>query len=282
MKGKWLVLGGALAAAGGTIAYVLLRKPPVPPSEPVFADSYEEEPKIYVMTSAEWAAMTLDALKGIYFRDVIHWLEMGTTDLSGRYKFDTTPSVAHVTTEVRHAGSRSAYLNVPPVPNGYLNISRVLARYFRDPEVVKPGAYLTEAWYYVPSETTPIAYLWFEDYLLWDKGQHLNVALDSKNGLLVYADEEFAKGYKVLGETNFQHDTWFKLSILFDTMSPEGYTVGYESRGVKKTFEIDHVWTSANIFYKGYVALNIYAGIVNHTALEQELYVDDFSCKRLI
>lgn len=247
----------------------------------LFMGTYEDDPIIRIMTYGEWMEMFANVTKGDYSGDVVHWLEKGRVDLAGRYSFDTRYSTAKVASDVAHSGFRSVALTVPPNPKLYLLTLRSLARYFRNPYATKPGLYRVEAWFYVERGKYPIVCLGMEDHLDWTENHFPNVILDTENGNLGYYDEGYRTGYKVLTdlETKFEHDTWFKLWLTYQTGQKQRYTVGYESSTVSMTFDIDKVWTTYNNkWYKANPAFNFYAGGINTNPRRWEkLYIDDFS-----
>jgi len=267
--------------------YFLIRPKPKPPVAPpgaappalLFMDNYEDEPTIRVMTHDEWKSMINDTRKKVYWRDKEVWLEKGWLNEEWQYRFDVRPSIASVTGEVAHSGSKSVVLTIPEVPPGYILVGRYIARYFRNQSLIRKGTYEVGAWFYVPEGNYPEVWLSMEDHPSWETFYIVNVVLDTKDGsIIVY----YTKHREVIGKVNFRHGEWFKLWIVYTT-GGGGYTCGYESESERKTFKVKKPWVGHfNSAYIGYSAYNFYAGGNNLSSeREQKLYIDDFYAKVL-
>jgi len=247
----------------------------------LFEDTYEESPPINVMTDEEWQKMIDDTRKGDYWRDEEWWIEKGWINNAGQYRFETRESIARVTSEKAHTGLKSVKITIPEAPQGYLGVGRYLARYIRNPELIKEGTYEIGAWFYIPEGSDLVLYVEFEDHPSWIQFYLPNVILDTKDGSIGYYNKEYVRGYKTLGRVSFQHETWFKLWVTYDTRNHSGYTCGYESATERVFFEVNEIWTGGiQPWYFGYDALNLYAG-GNNLSKENEhtLYIDDFYVK---
>jgi len=255
---------------------------PFSPGTYIFEDTYEGNPVIKVMTQNEWMQMSSDSIKGNYWRDSERWLEKGWIEEGGRYMFDARPSTAIVVSGVAHSGSKSTEITIPEAPPGYVMTGRALARYVRNQSLVREGRYEVGAWLYIPEESYPIIYLSMEDHPSWIEFYIVNVALDTKDGSIGFYNEDYAKGPTTIGKIDFQHETWFKLWISYNT-NEKRYTIGYKSLAEEKTFEVNKLWTGRfNLVFIGYAAFNFYVGGNNLSGEnEQKLYIDDFYAKAL-
>ncbi|UCD13541.1 MAG: hypothetical protein JSW60_08290 [Thermoplasmatales archaeon] len=243
----------------------------------LFFDDYEENPIINPMTREEWDAMIDNTKVGRYQNDNKHWLERGWVNDEWQYRFDTRSSTATVNGEISHQGKKSAEITIPTVPAGYLIVGRYLARYFRDPDSIFDGIFEVGAWYYIPKDNFPILYLSMEDHPTWTKFYIINIALDTSDGTLFV----YYTGYnQTLGRIDFQHDSWFKLWIIYNS-NEKTFTCGYVSTSEEKTFHVEKPWIGHyNYAYIGYSAYNFYAGGNNlsHDA-SQTLYIDEYYVK---
>ena len=148
-------------------------------------------------------------------------------DSQGKYAIAPSLGEAEIIDKAAHSGSKSVELTISEVPSEYIQVNNGLARYLRNPSVVKDGVYEIGAWFYVPSEYDPYYVhvsienrLRFNSYFL-----HCGVnPEDNEVVVLVEREGGWIGGMfdvKSLGTIDFQYDTWFKLWVVVDTQKTE-------------------------------------------------------------
>jgi len=278
-----------VAVIAGAIVWRRTRTPPPPPTPTptvgfLFMDAYEDAPTFRKTTPELWRRLTDDSKAGDYWCDQEHWLEIGNIVEGGGYRIDN-PDLgdAKVVEWISHGGNKAVESIIYEVPSGYLQSQTCVARYLRDPAVVRDGVYEVGAWFYVPKGHTPYyVHVAMENHLSWTKGYFAHFGVNPENGELVHAvNVGGVPQLRVIGKVDFQYDTWFKLWIIYDTRELTKYTAGYKSTVEEKTFEIDEVFIAGpDPAYQDLPGFNFYATGHNLPGrTEQKLYVDDFYAK---
>lgn len=219
-------------------------------------------------------------LRGDCWIEEENWLEVGITDKARKYKLVPNMGDASITSEISHDGTKSVKIVSYEIPPGYKELIVAIAHYVRRQSSVKEGVYEIGAWFNVPENKEPLVIVGMEYHPSWLIQYFAYAAIDARDGSVLVPNP---KGWTKVGQVEFEHNKWFKLWVTFDIRgSKERFSIGYKSSSEAKTFEGD-VWVGYfNPAYKGYKALNFYAGLVNlYSRGGQQVYLDNFYVRKV-